>query len=422
MGEGSRFHTGWRVLVGCLVCQMGLGLGAYIFAVFLKPVVAELGWSRTTFSLSTLPLLVAMSLGSPLVGQLTERLGPRFVFTAAISLVALSLGLFSVMQSLWQFYAIGFLLGIAVTGLGDIPAGAVVSQWFERNRGLALGLVYVGSNVGGAIVPIVATTIAAESSWRTALQLLAAGGWLVIVPFALFVVRERRPGEPLPERAAHRVAAPQEPAPENGSLTLGEAVRTPSFWLLCLVLFLFYFYYIGVNNHLVAYLSDSGFSEAEAARRFGAAVAVGILGKIGTGLLADRIPKRGATIVVFALMTAGSFLLLALGRAPNLLPVFLVIHGLTVAAENVVLPLVVADCFGARHLARIYGAIMLMLLPGGVLGPVFAGYAFDTLGSYEPAFTTFAVLNLVSVAALLGVRRERGVSAASAAAGEKWPA
>ncbi|MGH7818938.1 MAG: MFS transporter, partial [Candidatus Binatia bacterium] len=260
---------------------------------------------------------------------------------------------------------------------------------------------------------IVATAIAVESSWRVALRVLAVGGWIVILPFALWVVRERG-------RADSTERAPGESANGADDLELAEAMRTPSFWILCGVLFSFYFYYIGVNNHLVAFLSDSGFTEAEAARRFGAAVAVGILGKIGVGLVADRIPKRAAIVATFTLMTAGSFALLFVGEAPALLPAFLIVHGFTVAAENVVLPLIVADCFGVRHLARIYGAIMLMLLPGGVLGPVFAGYAFDTFGSYRVAFTTFAIVNVAAVAALalirpLAANRER------LKGGSRWP-
>ena len=96
-------------------------------------------------------------------------------------------------------------------------------------------------------------------------------------------------------------------------------------------------------------------------------------------------------------------MLLGVGRAPGLLPAFLVVHGFTVAAENVMLPLVVVECFGVAHLARIYGAIMLALLPGGVAGSVFAGWVFDTVGSY---WTAFAVLRGAERA------RRRGADAA----------
>jgi MFS family permease len=229
---------------------------------------------------------------------------------------------------------------------------------------------------------------------------LAAAGCLLVLPFALGLVRDRPRGAEAAAREDDRLAAE---AAARG-LTLAEARRTASFWILAGVLFAFYFYYLGVNYHLVAYLTDAGFSPAAAALQFSFAIAVGILGKIGMGLVADRVPARRAIVLTFALMTAGSFVLLALERAPALRVVFLTLHGVTVAAENVVLPLVVAECFGIRHMARIYGAIMLALLPGGMCGAVFAGWVFDTSGSYRLAFTTFAALNLAAVAALGALR------------------
>jgi len=386
----------WIVLLSCLVCQMGLGLGGYVFAVFLKPVASEMGWSRTTFAAIGGPLLVAMALASPVVGTLTARLGARLVFAGAATLVAAALLGLSAMTALWQFYLLGLLLGAAVTGLGDIPAGTVVAQWFGRRRGLALGIAFIGSNLGGALVPLIATTIAETSSWRTALRVLAVGGWCVIVPVAVLGVRER----PRPARARTL------PEDDHG-LTLPAARRTPAFWLLATVLFLFYFYYLGVNNHLVAFLSDSGLSEAAAARRFGATVAIGIAGKLAIGLLGDRMPARRAAIGTFALLALGSLALLGVGTAPALLPVFLLVHGFTVAAENVLLPLLVVDCFGVRHLARIYGTLMLALLPGGIAGPLVAAWIFDRLGTYWPAFAVFAAGNLLAVVLLAALPRPR---------------
>jgi MFS family permease len=395
--ERDARYYGWYVVLGCLVCQIGLGLGGYIFAVFLKPVVSELGWSRTAYSAAGGPLLLAMSLASPLAGALTERIGARAVFSLAIVLVGAALVGLSYMDQVWELYAFGLLLGGAITGLGDIPAGAVVAQWFRERRGVALGVVYIGSNIGGAIVPIAATAIAAVSSWRVALRVVAIAGCVLILPFALGVVRERRTAPAAPDAAD---------APSTG-MALADARRTPAFWVLAAVLFTFYFYYLGVNNHLVAYLTDSGFSDAAAARRFSAAVAVGIAGKLGIGLVADRVHARTALLVTFGLLTAGSFLLLGLGRMPGLLPVFLTVHGLTVAAENVVMPLAIAHCFGTRHLAAIYGALMVMLLPGGAGGATFAGWVFDVTGTYHPAFVTFAVLNTLAFAGLTALRPAR---------------
>ena len=119
----------------------------------------------------------------------------------------------------------------------------------------------------------------------TASTCSAVGGWIAIFPFAVLGVRERRD--------VARLGADVDDDSEAGT-ALADALRTPAFWLLGTVLFLFYFYYLGVNNHLVAFLSDAGFSDAAAARQYSAAIAVGIAGKIGMGLVGDRIPARRA--------------------------------------------------------------------------------------------------------------------------------
>ena len=171
------------VLLGCLVCQMGLGF-SYVFTTFLKPIVAELGWTRTAFSAAGGPLLLSMALASPLIGSLTDRFGPRRVLALSTLLLAAALASFGAMQSLPHFYATSLLFGLALTGLGDIPVGALAARWFDRSRGLVLGIVYVGSNIGGSLVPIAATAVAARASWRAALLVLAAAAIALILPFA----------------------------------------------------------------------------------------------------------------------------------------------------------------------------------------------------------------------------------------------
>ena len=389
------------ILLACLVCQMGLGLGGYVFAVFLKPIAADMGWTRTAFAAAGGPFLLAMALASPVVGAATERFGARAVFSTAITVVAAALVGFSFMRELWHFYVLGLVLGAATTGLGDIPVGAVVARHVAAGRGLALGLVYVGSNVGGALVPLAAAAVTEASSWRVALRALAVGGWLLIFPFASLAI---------PADRVSRDSAPG--AAALPGLTLREALRTPAFWTLAFVLFAFYFYYVGINHHLVAFLSDQGFTNAEAARRFSWAVAIGVAGKLFMGRFADAAPIRAATVATFALVTLGSFLLLGVGGTPGVLPAYLTVHGFAVAAENVVLPLVVAECFGTAHVARIYGALMVALLPGGVLGPTFAAWMFDTGRGYWAAFATFAGLNAVALVLLAAMRPPATLSAA----------
>jgi len=396
----------WRtsavVLLGCFVCQVGLGCG-YVFGAVLKHIVAEFEWSRTAFSVASAPVLVAMGLGAALAGQLVERVGARTVLSVSTLLLGLSLWLFSRMDSLWQFYLNSTLFGLAMAGLGDVVVGAVASRWIEGRRGLALAMVFVGSNVGGAVVPVGADAIAAAWSWRAALATTAVGAVVLVLPFALFAIREPT-GAPAVGPSTRR-GLPADG--HEGDLDLRAAMRTRSFWILAALLFSFYLYYLAVTQHLIAFLSDAGFSNARAAASLSVAVALGIVSKIAAGALADRFSPVRLLIANFTVLTAASVALL-LVDAPGVLPAFLVAHGLATAAENVVFPLVVIDCFGVTHMARIFGALSVALFPGGVLGPIVAGGSLDWLGDYRFAFAAFALLNAASLVSLAGLRRERG--------------
>jgi MFS family permease len=380
---------------------MGLGC-SYVFGPMLKSIVAELGWSRAGFSAGRGPLILAMSLSFPLVGAAADRFGPRRVLSASVISLGLAFGLMSRMDQRWEFYLINALLGLSLAGLGDIVVGSLAARWAAGARGLALSLVYLGSNLGGTLWSLAGEAIRQAGSWRVALASVGAAAVALILPFAAFVVRE--PPREL-EPAAPTRAAAETPA---GDLDLAQALRTRSFWLLAFALFAFYFYYVGLIDHLVPYLSDIGYSDARAATSFSFAVFLGIGGKLATGVAADRVPVKAAALANFGLLTAASFLLLAADR-PGLLAVFLAAQGFATAAENVLIPLLVADCFGARHLARIYGALMLTLL-AGALGQIFAGAVFDRVGSYAPALTTFAGLNVLALAGLARVRDERAAA------------
>lgn len=396
------------VLVGCLVCQMGLGC-SYVFGPMLKSIVAELGWSRAGFSAGRGPLILAMSLSFPLVGALADRFGARRVLSGSVLALGLAFGLMSRMDQRWEFYLINALLGLSLAGLGDIVVGSVAARWAAGSRGLALSLVYLGSNLGGTLWALAGEAIRQAESWRVALASVGAAAVVLILPFAAFVVRE-----PPRELEPVGVAAAAVDAPA-GDLDLAEALRTRSFWLLAFALFAFYFYYVGLIDHLVPYLSDIGYSDARAAASFSLAVLLGIAGKLAMGLAADRVPVKAAAFANFALVTVASFLLLGAER-PGVLAVFLAGQGFATAAENVLLPLLVADCFGARHLARIYGTLMLTLF-AGVLGQVFAGAVFDRAASYTPALVTFAALNALALAGLSRVRDERCAAACRQGAG-----
>jgi len=388
------------VVIGCLIGQMGLGFG-YVFGPFAKEIIAELGWSRGDYSFSRFLQIAAMAGASPLVGFWTVRYGARVVLaTAAMSLSVLFL-LLSWMEGVYTYWLLMVGIGLALTGLGDVTVGQAVSQWVVRRRGLALGLVFIGSNLGGVLLVPAAVAVAERTDWRTAMQALAAFGLLVLLPAALLLVRNRG-ALALSDEAGEDGPDGADPHP---GLSLREAARTRSFWILLGSLFTFFFYFLALLEHLVLHLTDEGMSRPDAVARYTTAVGLGIWSKLGLGLVADRIHERGSLFLVYGGLLLSSLLLL---QSPGsvLVWVFVATFGFSYAARDIVHPLMVTWCFGLRNMASIYGTMMATLVVGGI-GPWFAAAIHDATGSYRSAFVLFAVLNAVTLLSLFFLRDER---------------
>ena len=391
------------VVLGCLICQLGLGFG-YATAPLLTDITAALDIPRAVFSTAGSIRLWVISLASPVLGALVVRFGARPILVAASLLLAPSFLWLSAMREVWELYGANFVLGFVLLGFGDITVGAVVSTWVTRGRGLALGIVYTGSNLAGMILPPLVTALAVAGSWRAALAYIGMAGTLVILPFALFAVRERRAGDAT--AAADRDAAASLGEPPARDLDLRAALRTRSFWVLGLALAGFFFYMLGVLEHFIASLTDAGLSRQEAAGYFSTAIGMGLLSKVSMGVVADRLSPKPAILIDYGLLTLSSLLLLALPAQP-FLKAFVVVFGFAYAARDVVYPLAIAECFGVTQLAAIYGALMLVLAPAGSLGQIFAAAVFDERGSYTLAFEAYAIVNALVFASLFFLRDER---------------
>jgi predicted MFS family arabinose efflux permease len=295
------------------------------------------------------------------------------------------------------------LLGVGLTGVGDITVGQVVANWVSERRGLALGVVYVGSNVGGVLLVPLAVGLAERTDWRTSLLAMAAGALVVMLPTSLLLVRDRGEAPPFAGtnegESVHQLAA-------RSDLSLREAMATRSFWILFYALFTFFFYFLALLEHMVLFLTDEGMERGDAVAAYAVAIGLGIWSKLGLGLVADRVPARLSLVVVYTGLAVSSLVLLSLPEG-GLLWVFVATFGFSYAARDVVYPLIITSCFGLRSMAQIYGALMIMLVMGAV-GPYFAAAIHDRTDSYEIAFRVFALLNVLAVL-LLGLLRDERV-------------
>jgi predicted MFS family arabinose efflux permease len=384
------------VVLGCLVCQLALGYG-YVFPPLAGMIMPEFGWTRTEYFAVRVPQLVMMALASPLLGMLIVRNGARRTLLIAAALIGVSYALLSQIQALWHLYALLMLGALALVGLGDISVGQLVTRWVKRRRGLAMGIVYAGSNLAGFVLVPIWVGVAEFSDWRTTFLVMGGGAFVVMIPAIALLVRDRE--------GSTDETNPEATLGEDHDLNLRAAVRTRTFWILAFALFSFFFYFIGVLDHLVLFLTDSGMSREDATYYFSRALGLGLASKIGLGLLADYIPEKTSFVLDHGLLAFSSLVLLAL-PSEELIWVFVVSYGFATAARDVVYPLIINRCFGERYMAEIYGALMLAL-PSGSLGALFAAQVFDRLGSYDVAFAMFATLNVMMVSSLFLVRDER---------------
>jgi predicted MFS family arabinose efflux permease len=388
------------VVLGCLICQLALGFG-YVFPPLASLIIEDFGWTRTEYFGVRIPQLVVMAGASPLLGLIIVRAGARRALIFSAILIAATFALISQMQSLWHLYTLLMFAAVGLVGLGDISVGQLVTQWVERRRGLALGVVYAGSNLSGWILVPIWVGIAKESDWRTAFLAIGACALFVILPAVLLLIRDRATDlsiSDIVQAASH--------APGGGNdLRLRDAVRTRTFWILGAGLFSFFFYFVGVLDHLVLFLTDSGITSEDATYYFSTALGLGLVSKITLGIIADYIPEKASILFDHALLATSSVLLLFLPNDDLLWP-FVVSYGFATAARDVVYPLIISRCFGERYMAEIYGALMLAL-PGGAIGAIYAARVHDLAGSYQVPFATFAVVNVAMLVALSFIREER---------------
>ena len=393
------------VVLGAFVCQFGLSFG-YQNSAVLTQITTELGWTRANFSTFGDGWRIwVTALGHPLFGWLTLRFGGRPVLIGAVGSIALAGWGLAHMHSLWELALWQTVFGFVQIGVSDMVTGQVVSEWVQQRRGFALGLVYAGPNAATAILLPLIAWIATHHGWRAAYLYPEIGGALFLLPFAALAVRAPRAGEGARDVAR---ALEAEPSGAASDLDLRAALRTRSFWALAFGLFAFFFYFVGVVSHFVPYLQDQKMSLQTAAGYYGTAVFLGVFSKPLYGLLADlapeRFPARAGLLAITGIYTASALLTLLL---PDLRVLWLWIaaYGIASTARDVVYPLIIIDTFGVRHLAPIYGALMLALV-GGPLGSIVAGNIHDHTGSYDAAFALFAGLNLVAFLGLFLVRRE----------------
>ncbi len=409
------FYGWWIVAASFSILFITVGVALYTPPVFLVALEQEFGWSRATISLGTSIAAAVSALLSPLVGGWIDRWGARRVMASGALLMGSGFSLLALMNSLWQLYVLNLIAAVGVTCVAWIPNQTLISNWFERKRGLAMGIALAGIGFGGLVMAPFAASLIASLGWRLTYAVLAGLILAIVVTLSLAVVRGKpadlglRPdGEP-PEESHPPADSSADAAVAGGArsgenaFTPGEAVRTRSFWIIAGCNFLTTFGGISIVVHLVALLSDAGFDERLAAWSLGLAIGMSVAGRLVFGLLADRFPKKWVMLAALLLHAVATLCLFRIGATGALLA-FIPIFGIGLGGSAVLFPLLVGEYFGLRAYAQILGFVMLSAALGVAIGPVLTGRIYDVSGGYNPAFAIHLTGFLIAsgMMALLG--------------------
>ena len=380
-----------------------VGLALYGLPFYYDFMVREFGWSRAqvTSGNAISKLLIGPLFGFA-AGWIVDRFGPRRLMMAGIIMAGGALIGLAHMTALWMFYlfyifnAIGYVCG------GPLPNQVLLSRWFDKARGKAMGFAYLGIGIGGYLVLKLSPRLVEAFSWRGALQVL---GILIIVlalPLAYFV-RD----EPDDVRTAH-------PPPGAAAVTpIGALFRAPAFYLLAIGSMCSIGAVGGTNQHLKLFLSlDMNFSQDAAATVASTVLACSIAGRLLMGWLADRVPRKHVMILIYVLI-AGSIPLLFLADSRGAMYAFAIIFGLGLGGEYMIIPLMAAELFGVRVLGRLLGVILTADGVAEATAPMLIGYLRDTTGSYRTGFIVLIGIAIVGTIAIACLPRRSSAMEAS---------
>jgi MFS family permease len=401
--ETGRVFYGWYIVAVCWVVNFFVfGISVNTFTVYVKPIQADLGWSRGEISLAISLSAVAMGLGAPFIGRLIDRIGARLAMAAGAAVIGVCMILLSRSQSLPYFYTMFIVSGVGQGAATIIPVSMVISNWFTAMRGKALGIAMTGTGLGAMVMVPVSTWIVTNWGWRISWQIMGCI-ILLMVPLNLLLIRTRPSDRGLLPDGG--LVAPEVPAADRG-LSVPEALRTQAFWMIGAMMVLAGLVAMGVGVHLMPYLTDIGHSESRAGLIIAVISGMTFLGKITLGSIVDRWGVRVTVALAYGLILAGILLLMGSGGLAVAF-VFAIVYGLGIGAPLVVNPALTAERLGLKHFGGVFGILTLLNTGGVALGAVLTGFIYDAAGSYMPALLLFVALT--GVAGLCGVMARRAL-------------
>ncbi len=394
----NRIFFGWWVVA---VSTIGISAGPAPFilgslGVVMNPLTSEFGWSRAEVSSCITIITIMAALCFPFLGRLIDRFGSRTILLP--SLVVFALCLFAIptlVSEYWHYAVVFFVVGTLGAGTNTISYVPVLSTWFDRRRGLALGIAASGIGLGFMYVPVLVQFMITNFGWRSGYFALSAVVIFVALPLVWIGIKGSPTSMGLKPDGVEGGPAPNDAYRAVG-FTPSQVLRNRMFWLLVVIFFVMSFVLNGLLTHIVPMLTDRNVPASTAALTAATAGGAVFISRIVVGFLIDRFFAPHVAIVAFALSAIG-FAIFASGPSGPLIFFAAAMIGISLGAEIDLLAYLASRYFGLRHCGSNYGLLLAAVLLSGGLGPVAFGAWFDATGSYVGLLQLCVVGNVIAI-------------------------
>jgi MFS family permease len=408
----DRLFYGWIVVIAFFITGVTLAGIHLSFGVFFKSIAAEFNLNRAMTS-----SIISVSMGFGCVirvlgGWALDRYGPKIIILIMGLFTGLSMLLTSQTNSLWQlFISYSVLLAIGTSAMYAVTM-STISRWFDRKRGLALGITSAGPGLGMVVMAPFATFLITNLDWRMAYIVMGALAWLIVIPVSLLLKKDPYEIGALPDgikpasvdRTVQKSADNKVKFQSTG-LSLVQASRTRSFWLFISMWIFFSFGVLLIQTHIVPHVTDIGFSAGDAATVLSLIGGSIIVGRILGGTLSDRIGRK-TSLILFSLIRAGTLVWLIWSHELWTLYLFALAYGFSTGGFSPNMAGLISETFGLRRIGAIIGTLDVGFGLGAAIGPAIGGLIFDVGNSYSPAFLIGAAAMFLAAVLVTQIRRE----------------
>jgi len=372
-----------------------------------------MGWNRAGIMTAFSVLLLVTGAASPFAGRIVDRYGPKRVICTGVPIMCSGLILLSFTASLWQFYLGYAIVGIGAAASAQVSASAMVSNWFDKKRGMAIGVMSMGIGAAGFIfVPLVGSYLIPSFGWRTTYLVLAIIACASLIPATLLIVKTRPSDLGLfPDGIKPTITDKTNKSLFQG-FSLKEAFATIVFWLIATSYLTGGFSSVGVVQSQVPYFEDIGFSTATAVGALSLLGITSAIGKFAFGWLCDKLQAKYVSAIGLGLQATGILILLNMNSVSSqtFLWFYAILFGFSLGSWLPTMSILTSTSFGLRSYGTIFGLLSFFQCIGVATGPFLAGYIFDINGSYHNAFIIFLLLYAVSIPTVLLIRQVKRIS------------